>query len=69
MGSGMRVCVDLSQALPIHVGVNLCGGNLGMAQDLLDDAQVGASRQHVRGKAVAHRMGSYPLLNAGARRR
>lgn len=42
------------EAAFFNVGVDLCGRDIGVPEEFLDHAQVGASAQQVRGKAVAH---------------
>src|SRR5687767_1221495 len=44
------------QALPRHVGVDLCGRDVGMAQEELDHPQVGAVIDEMRGERVAQRV-------------
>ena len=39
------------------MGVDLGGGDVGMAEQFLDDAQVGASAEQMGRKAVAHEVG------------
>src|SRR3954453_17222283 len=41
-GPGMRGCEDLSEVVDGHERVDLSGGHRGMAEQLLDDAHVGA---------------------------
>ena len=49
----MRFLVDLLKPLRRDVGVNLCGGEVGVTEEFLHAAQVGAGVEHVRGEAVA----------------
>ena len=49
--------VNLGQLRAIDMRVDLRGRYIGMPQDFLQHAQVGASREHVGGKGVAQRMG------------
>src|ERR1019366_6560204 len=58
-GSAPRVrrAVDALQALLGHVRVDLRRRQAGMAQQLLDDTQVRAALEQVRGEGVAERMG------------
>ena len=39
-----------------HMGINLCRADIGMAQQRLDGAQIGAAFQQVGGKGVAQHM-------------
>ncbi len=56
--SGPRVvaAVDRAQPLRRDVGVDLRGGDVGVAQERLDHAQIGASAQEVRGERVPQRV-------------
>ena len=49
--------MDLAEAVAVDVGVDLRGGDVGMAQEVLDDAEVGAAREQVRGEGVAQEVG------------
>ncbi len=40
----------------VNVRVDLCGGNVGMPENLLDDAQIGSAGKHVRRERVAQRV-------------
>lgn len=51
---------DLGQAVGGDVGVDLGRGDVGVAQQGLDDAQVGAALQQVGGEGVAQDMGADP---------
>lgn len=53
--------VDLTDVAAVEVGVELRRGDVGVAEKLLDDAQVGASLEHVRREAVAQRVRVQPL--------
>ena len=52
----VRVQIFLAQVAAIDVGVNLRGGDVGMPQDVLDDAQVRPALQHMRGERMAQRV-------------
>jgi hypothetical protein len=41
-GAGMTGTVDLLELLDAHLGVNLGGGQFGVAEELLDEADVGS---------------------------
>ncbi|MEY4326404.1 MAG: hypothetical protein RIS24_2575, partial [Verrucomicrobiota bacterium] len=49
--------VDRLQVLGGHVSIDLCGGDAGMAQELLDHPKVRTMGEQVRGKAVAQHVG------------
>ena len=49
----MRRAVNLDETLLRHVRVDLRGDNRGVAEERLDDAQVGAAVEQVRGIAVS----------------
>jgi hypothetical protein len=56
----------LGQVIARHVGVDLGGGDVGVAQQGLDDAQVGAAFQQVGGEGVAQDVGADRLtVDAG----
>ena len=40
----------------VGLGINLRGGKAGMAQQFLNGAKIGTSRQQMRGKGMAQRM-------------
>src|SRR6185295_2442429 len=61
---GMRLVVDLFQAMGGDMGIDLGRGQIGVAQKLLDGPKVGAPVQEVGGEAVTQRMGRYGLLDA-----
>ncbi len=52
----MRRVVDPGQVLEVQVGVDLRGGNVGVAEQLLHRAQVAGGFQHVAGKRVAQQV-------------
>jgi len=49
----MTPVINPGQMLKIKVSINLCGGNVGMAEQLLYRAQVAAGFQHVAGEGVS----------------
>jgi len=49
----MELSMDSFEPLLIDVGVNLCRGNIGVAEHFLDDAQIGAVAEQMRGKTVS----------------
>ena len=49
--------VDLFQSLYTDMGINLSGGQAGMSQELLYDANIRPPVQNVRGERVPKRMG------------
>ena len=49
--------VQLLQAFARNVGVNLRGGNVGMPEQQLHDAKIGAVIQEMRGKRVPQSVG------------
>ncbi len=53
----MKAGVDVDEFAVIDVGVDLGGGDVGMAEHLLDRADLGAVRQQMGGKAVAQDVG------------
>lgn len=57
--------MDGLEAFLVDVSVNLGGGNIGVAEEFLNDPEVGAIFQEVRGKGVAEKVGVDVLINAG----
>jgi hypothetical protein len=49
----------------IYVGVDLCRADAGVAEKLLNDAQVGPTRKQVGGKGVAKKVGVDACIEAG----
>ena len=49
--------MDTAEARFVHVGVDLGGGDVGMAEHFLDDAEVCAVGEEMGGEAVAHEVG------------
>ena len=56
-GPGVEGPMDLSQVFPVHVGVDLCGGDVGVPQKLLNRGQIRATLQEMSGKAVPEGVG------------
>lgn len=54
------------EAAFFDVGVNLRGRDVGVAEEFLNDAQVGAAAEQVGGEAVAHKMGVDIRFDTGA---
>ena len=53
----MKIFVHFPQLFVRHVSVDLGGGDVGMAKEGLDGAEVGAVGEQVGGEAVADYMG------------
>src|SRR5690242_3109357 len=51
-GSGMRGVVNAGEVLEVKMGVDLGRGDIGVTQELLDSAQLGAGLEQVRGEGV-----------------
>jgi hypothetical protein len=62
----MRLVVDFAEAAAGEVGVDLGGGEAGVAEEFLDGAQVGAGLQQVGGEGVTQGVGADAVLGAGA---
>lgn len=60
----MSLVVHLGEMLKIQMGVNLGGGNIGVAQQFLHQPQIAAGFQHVAGKGVAQHMGVHMSIHA-----
>lgn len=57
LGAGVEFFVDGAEAVLVDVGVDLGGGDVGVAEHFLDNAEVGAVIEEVGGKAVAELVG------------
>ena len=55
-GPGMELAMNLLQALLIHMRVDLCRGDVRMAEHLLDHAEVSAIVQQMCGKGMPQQM-------------
>ena len=53
-GVGVKFLVDFFEVLVGNVGVNLGGGDVGVAEHGLHGADVGAVHEEVGGEAMAH---------------
>ncbi len=62
--SGVKFAVDFAQTITGDVGVNFGGADVGMAEEFLDDAEVGTVLQKVGGEAVAQHVGSDVAFDA-----
>ena len=56
--------MDGAEAVLVDVGVDLGGGDIGVAEHFLDDAEVGAVVEEVGGEAVAELVGMDFLVEA-----
>src|SRR5271163_2501115 len=63
----MEAAVDREQALGVDMGVALGGGEVDMAEQLLDGAQVGAVLEEMGGEAVAQEVGIDAFADPGQR--
>lgn len=61
----MKPLVNGFEAGRFNLGVNLGGGDVGMAEHHLDRAQIGTARQQVGGKGVAQHVGADPVFGPG----
>ncbi len=57
--------MDFPEAFLIDVGVDLGGGDVGVAEEFLDDAEVGAAFEEVGGERVPQQVRVDVLLDAG----
>jgi len=62
----MEFLVDVAEAVAGDVGVNFGGADGGVAQEFLDDAQVGAMLEQVGGEAVPEHVGGDVPLHSRA---
>ena len=58
--------MHLFQSALIYVGVDLSRRDIGMSQEFLDLAEVGAAGQQVRGETVPQRMRAHFAIHSGA---
>ena len=61
LGPGMVLGVHLPQSRAVDVRVDLRGGDVGVTQHLLHDAQIGPAREQVRCEAVPEHVGVHIL--------
>lgn len=61
----MKIFVDISQLFVRHMCVDLGGGDIGVAEEGLDGAEVGAVAQQIGGERMADSVGSNLFGNAG----
>jgi len=64
-GAGMELFVDFVETLLVDVGVDLGGGDVGVSEEFLDDAEVGTAFEEVGGEGVAEEVGVNVLFDAG----
>jgi len=57
--------MDLFESVLVNVGVDLGGGDVGMAKHELDGAQVSAMAQEVGGKGVTQHVRGYGFTDSG----
>src|SRR5262249_15743838 len=62
----VKLFVNGLQTLPIHMGVVLCGLNIGVTEKFLHGAKIGAAGKQVRGEAVPERMRANAGVETGA---
>src|SRR5690606_6883988 len=63
-GAGVGGVVDLGQVLVVQVGVDLGGGDVGVAEQFLHAAQVARGLEHVAGEGVAQQVRMHALEQA-----
>ena len=66
--AGMEAIMGLFEALLVDVSVDLGGGDVGVAEHFLDDAEVATIVEQVAGKAVPQRVRRDVFRDAGAAR-
>lgn len=64
-GSRMELAVYVLELRLVHMGVDLRRRHVGMAQQLLNDAQIRPARQQVRCETVSQRVGRKTLFDPG----
>ena len=58
--------MHLPQFLPGYMGIDFCRADAGMTEQFLDDPQVGAIFQQMRGKAVAQHVRTHRARNTSS---
>jgi len=66
LAAGVVFGVDGFEAAVFDVGVDLGGGDAGVAEHFLEGADFGSSGEHVGGKAVAEGVGADSLIGTDA---
>ncbi len=64
----MRFVVDRCEVLKIEPCVDLCGADVGVAEEFLDGLQVAAGLQDVAGEAVSQHVGVNGCRQTGGER-
>src|SRR5271154_2438551 len=65
-GAWVRAEVDVLEPVGREVGVDLGGGEIGVAEHLLQRAQIASAGEQVGGEGVSERVRAHPLLEPGA---
>ena len=65
LGSRVRLFIGAADMLGSQMGVNLGGGYVGMPQQFLNCPQVGATTQHMSGKAMPQGVGADLSIQTG----
>ena len=58
LSAGVSILIDVEQSFLGYMGINLGGGQVAMAEQLLDAPQVGAAVEQVGGEAVPQGVGT-----------
>ena len=66
LGTRMKFSVDVQQAIARHVGINLRGADIRVAEQFLNHAQIRAMLQQMRGKTVTQHVRRNIALHASA---
>jgi hypothetical protein len=61
----MELLVDRAEVLAVDVGVELCGGQIGVSEHLLDRPEIGPALEEMGGKGVAEGVRGDPFGKAG----
>src|ERR1041384_6180852 len=64
----MKPPVDAAQVVPIHMGIDLGGREIGVSEHLLQRAEIGATFQQMGGEGVPEGVGRHPPRDPGAPR-
>ena len=61
----MKLLMNTLQSLVIDMSINLGGGDISVAEEFLDDAEIGSILKEVGGEGVTQQVGIHVLLDPG----
>ena len=63
LSSRMESAMDFDEITSVYMGIDLRRRNIGMSEQFLDDAQIGAAFEQMRCKRMPEGMGGDPFFN------